>query len=417
MLTILLFSTAAPRAAPLDVSRARLARRDVLGCGSAGRQLPAANAVPPPKTNVTEALEKNKVVVRRKDLLTEVVVDPKTGDELREIQLPAGYPKSLRPPRLVERRVSEAELALAAVVAGRHDGDRARRRAAPLATLKSRAQARPGTGPLALIDADGNGIIEPREVKDLYAGLVPSVSAAARARSASCFWGRVDGVPPIPCPAQPRPRRATPRAKSRGGSSRPWRRRRSRWPCSRRRPRRRRRSWSARRPTCSRRAPRSGGAARRSPPRRPRRRPSASGAGRRSSRPSCRTACCGSWVSRRSTRPRPREAASSTRRRGPSRSRSIAALLTTPLDVARTRVLLDRARRRGRGPARARGDAGGGRGRGLALLGRRAARRVHGSRRRGVHPAPDALLRRAPGLDHPRRGVPVRRDHVRFLSG
>ena len=60
----------------------------------------------------------------------------------------------------------------------------------PLATLKSRAQARPGTGPLDLIDADGNGIIEPREVKDLYAGLVPSVSAAARARSASCFWGR-----------------------------------------------------------------------------------------------------------------------------------------------------------------------------------------------------------------------------------
>ena len=103
MLAILLLGTAVPRAAPLDVSRARLARRDVLGCaiGIAA----AANAVPPPKTNVTEALEKNRVVVRRKDLLTEVVVDPKTGDELREIQLPAGYPKSLRPPRVVERRV------------------------------------------------------------------------------------------------------------------------------------------------------------------------------------------------------------------------------------------------------------------------------------------------------------------------
>jgi len=229
MLTLLVLSTAAPRAAPFDASRARLlARRDVLGCGSAIGIAAAANAVPPPKTNVTEALQKNKIVVRRQDLLTEVVVDPKTGDELREIQLPAGYPKSLRPPRLVERRVSEAELALAAVVAG---GTTEIARVAalhPLATLKSRAQARPGTGPLDLIDADGNGIIEPREVKDLYAGLVPSVSAAARARSASRFWGRVDGVPlrvdgvtPHAVEATPRRRRTAPR---RRGESRRWRR-------------------------------------------------------------------------------------------------------------------------------------------------------------------------------------------------
>ena len=97
MLAVLLLSTAAPRAAPLDPSRARLlARRDVL-CGSAiaaaavVRTAVAANTTLP-TTNVTEALEKNKVVVRRKDLLTEVVVDPKTGDELREIQLPAATP-------------------------------------------------------------------------------------------------------------------------------------------------------------------------------------------------------------------------------------------------------------------------------------------------------------------------------------
>ena len=214
MLAILLLSTVAPRAAPLDASpRARLARRDVLGCaiGIAAAEIAtpaAANVVP--KTNVTEALQKNKVVIARKDLLTEVVVDPKTGDELRELQLPAGYPKSLRPPRVVERRVSEAELALAAVVAG---GTTEIARVAalhPLATLKSRAQARPGTGPLDLIDADGNGIIEPREVKDLYAGLVPSVSAAARARSASCFWGRVDGVPLRAVEATPRRWRRAP---------------------------------------------------------------------------------------------------------------------------------------------------------------------------------------------------------------
>ena len=232
MLTLLLISTAAPRAATLDASpRARLARREVLGCaiGIAAAEIAtpaAANVVP--KTNVTEALEKNKIVVRRKDLLTEVVIDPKTGDELREIQLPAGYPKSLRPPRVVERRVSEAELALAAVVAG---GTTEIARVAalhPLATLKSRAQARPGTGPLALIDADGNGIIEPREVKDLYAGIVPSVFAAARARSASRFWGRVDGVPLRVDGVTPHAVEATPRrwrnAPRRRGESRRWRR-------------------------------------------------------------------------------------------------------------------------------------------------------------------------------------------------
>ena len=87
MLAILLLSTAAPRAATLDASL-RAARREVLGCaiGIAAAEIAtpaAANVVP--KTNVTEALEKNKVVVRRKDLLTEVVIDPKTGDELREI--------------------------------------------------------------------------------------------------------------------------------------------------------------------------------------------------------------------------------------------------------------------------------------------------------------------------------------------
>ena len=279
-------------------------------------------------------------MVAGKDLLTEVVVDPKTGDELREIQLPAGYPKSLRPPRLVERRVSEAELALAAVVAG---GTTEIARVAalhPLATLKSRAQARPGTGPLALIDADGNGIIEPREVKDLYAGLVPSVPRRPPRASASCFWGRVDGVPPIPCPAQPRPRRTTPRAKSRGGSSRPWRRRRSRWPCSRRRPRRRRRSWSARRPTCSRRAPRSGGAARRSPQRRPRRRPSA----RRwptlfaAELPRSLLRIVGLAALDAAAPAGGGGVLDATERT--VAVAVVAALLTTPLDVARTRVLL-----------------------------------------------------------------------------
>ena len=63
MLAIIILITVAPRAAPLDASpRARLARRDVLGCaiGIAAAEIAtpaAANVVP--KTNVTEALEKN----------------------------------------------------------------------------------------------------------------------------------------------------------------------------------------------------------------------------------------------------------------------------------------------------------------------------------------------------------------------
>ena len=196
MLTLLVLSTATPRAAPLDVSRSRLTRGNILGCGSAIGIAAAANAVPPPKTNVTEALEKNKVVVRRQDLLTEVVVDPKTGDELRELQLPAGYPKSLRPPRLVERRVSEAELALAAVVAG---GTTEIARVAalhPLATLKSRAQARPGTGPLALIDADGNGTVSRQEYLDAVAAdIVPGSWLGGLGRRLLRLPGLLEGVP------------------------------------------------------------------------------------------------------------------------------------------------------------------------------------------------------------------------------
>ena len=95
----------------------------------------------------------------------------------------------------------------------------------------------------------------------------------------------------------------------------------------------------------------------------------------------------------------------------------VAALLTTPLDVARTRVLL----RTAPGAADAGPPA-------LAatlaevaaegsLFSGAALRVAYTGRRRGVHPAPDALLRRAPGLDHPRRCVPVRRDHVEIPSG
>ena len=71
------------------------------------------------KANVTEALSKNNMVVKRQEsLFTEFVVDPKTGDELRELRLPPWWPRSLRPPREFYRKVPNAELALSACVAG-----------------------------------------------------------------------------------------------------------------------------------------------------------------------------------------------------------------------------------------------------------------------------------------------------------
>ena len=67
------------------------------------------------KANVTEALSKNNMVVKRQKLiLTEFVVDPKTGDELRELRLPPWWPRSLRPPRVLsqgaQRRIGAIRL-------------------------------------------------------------------------------------------------------------------------------------------------------------------------------------------------------------------------------------------------------------------------------------------------------------------
>jgi len=141
------------------------------------------------KANVTEALSKNNMVVKRQEsLLTEFVVDPITGDELRELRLPPWWPRALRPPREFYRKVPNAELALSACVAG---GLTEVARAAvlhPVLTLKNRVQAGKST--------------DPRQLKNLYAGVGPALAASVP--YAVTYYGareitrRLTGVPLVP---------------------------------------------------------------------------------------------------------------------------------------------------------------------------------------------------------------------------
>ena len=141
------------------------------------------------KANVTEALSKNNMVVKRQEsLLTEFVVDPVTGDELRELRLPPWWPRALRPPREFYRKVPNAELALSACVAG---GLTEVARAAvlhPVLTLKNRVQAGKST--------------DPRQLKNLYAGVGPALAASVP--YAVTYYGareitrRLTGVPLVP---------------------------------------------------------------------------------------------------------------------------------------------------------------------------------------------------------------------------
>lgn len=141
------------------------------------------------QANVTEALSKNNMVVRRREsLLTEFVVDPVSGDELRELRLPPWWPRALRPPRKLYRQVPNAELALSACVAG---GLTEVARAVvlhPVLTLKNRVQANLST--------------DPRQLKNLYAGVGPALAASVP--YAVTYYGmreltrRVTGVPLVP---------------------------------------------------------------------------------------------------------------------------------------------------------------------------------------------------------------------------
>ena len=120
-----------------------------------------------PRANVSEALSKNKMVVKqRKNLLVENVVDPASGEVLEEFRLPPWWPKRLRPPRRLARGVSNAELALAGFAAGGLTEVARVAALHPLSTVKTRSQG----------NFEGDDIFA-----DLYAGAGPSIAAAAPA--------------------------------------------------------------------------------------------------------------------------------------------------------------------------------------------------------------------------------------------
>ena len=120
-----------------------------------------------PRANVSEALSKNKMVVKqRKNLLVENVVDPASGEVLEEFRLPPWWPKRLRPPRRLARGVSNAELALAGFAAGGLTEIARVAALHPLSTVKTRSQGA----------YEGDDIFA-----DLYAGAGPSIAAAAPA--------------------------------------------------------------------------------------------------------------------------------------------------------------------------------------------------------------------------------------------
>ena len=143
---------------------------------------PPAPELPP--VNFSEAIAKDKVVVRRRDsLLFETVVDPKTLDEVREFRIPEWWPKPLRPPRWSVRKLTAEELAISGALAGGATELLRTFVLHPVSTVKSRLQARPqGVSFADAIVAGGNS--------SLFAGLVPALLVAVP--SATAWFGARD---------------------------------------------------------------------------------------------------------------------------------------------------------------------------------------------------------------------------------
>lgn len=136
--------------------------------------------------NVSEAIAKDKVVVRRVDSpLFETVVDPKTLDQVREFRIPSWWPKPLRPPRWSVRKISAEELAISGALAGGATELLRTLVLHPVSTVKSRLQARPqGVSFADAIRGSGNS--------SLFAGLLPALLVAVP--SATVWFGARDLV-------------------------------------------------------------------------------------------------------------------------------------------------------------------------------------------------------------------------------
>lgn len=125
-------------------------------------------------------------MVRRVDsLLFETVVDPKTLDQVREFRIPSWWPKPLRPPRWSVRKLSAEELAISGAFAGGATELLRTLVLHPVSTVKSRLQARPqGVSFADAIKGSGNS--------SLFAGLLPALVVAVP--SATAWFGARDFV-------------------------------------------------------------------------------------------------------------------------------------------------------------------------------------------------------------------------------
>ena len=148
--------------------------------------VPSASSPPPPvlpPVNVSEAIATQKVTVRRREsLLLETVVDPKTLDQVREFRIPNWWPKPLRPPRWTVRKLTAEELAISGALAGGATELLRTLVLHPLTTVKSRLQARPQGVSFTDAITAGNS--------SLFAGLVPALLVAVP--SAAAWFGARD---------------------------------------------------------------------------------------------------------------------------------------------------------------------------------------------------------------------------------
>ena len=106
---------------------------------------PLPGIKPPLRTqsNVTDAILKNEVTVRRVDsALFETVIEPSSLNPVRQFRLPKGWPRSLRPPRWKLKDTDVKDAAIAGAVGGAVTELARTAVLHPVSTVKTRIQAK-----------------------------------------------------------------------------------------------------------------------------------------------------------------------------------------------------------------------------------------------------------------------------------
>ncbi|GMH87026.1 hypothetical protein TrST_g1508 [Triparma strigata] len=133
--------------------------------------------------NVTEVLVKDKVVLRRLDSpLTETVVDPVTLNQYKEFRFANNWPKKLRPPRWKVKDTSLREAAIAGAVGGALTEVVRTSVLFPISTIKTRLQVATNESDTTLSDLTRN----------VYGGIIPA--ALISVPSAATWFGTRDLV-------------------------------------------------------------------------------------------------------------------------------------------------------------------------------------------------------------------------------